>query len=110
MVKEREICVELNPLSNILLGYCRDLTYHPAKLLIANGNPISISPDDYFCYGEDGVTMDFFLAMLYFDFDLRDLKWCCLNSIKYSYFSEDEEKELKVKFEKKWKEFCEEFK
>lgn len=89
LVKEREICVELNPLSNLLLGYCRDLAYHPAKTLMANGIPVTINPDDYFCFGEKGVTMDYFLAMIFFDFNLKDLKWCCLNSIKYSFFGED---------------------
>lgn len=100
LVKEREICVEVNPLSNLLLGYCRDLVHHPAKQLIANGNPITLNPDDYFCFGEHGATPDFFLAVLYFDFDLRDLKWCCHNSFKYSYFSEEVQKTLRVKFDK----------
>lgn len=70
MVKENDVCVEINPLSNMLLGYCWDLGFHPGKILLANGVSISISPDDYFCWNEKGVTMDYFLCMVYMDFDL----------------------------------------
>ena len=34
LVKQQDICVEVNPLSNYLLGYCRDLHHHPGKILI----------------------------------------------------------------------------
>ena len=59
-----------------MLGYVRDLENHPAKILIQSGVKITISPDDYIIFGELGTTMDFMLSVLYFQFDLRDLKWC----------------------------------
>ena len=30
-LKKNDICIEVNPLSNLLLGYVRDLHWHPAK-------------------------------------------------------------------------------
>lgn len=98
MVKEKDICVEINPLSNWLLGYCRDLRHHPAQQLIANNISITLNPDDYFCWDEDGVTMDYFLACVFWNFDLKDLKWCIMNSIKYSSFGVEEKKEIEEKF------------
>jgi len=87
------------------LGFCRDLHYHPAKIFIQNGIPITINPDDYFCFGVKGVTMDFFLTVIYMEFDLRDLKWVLENSIKYSLLNEDEIGRVKKNFELKWKNF-----
>lgn len=31
LVKERDICIEVCPLSNMVLGYCKDLRTHPMK-------------------------------------------------------------------------------
>ena len=101
-VKKQDVCVELNPLSNYLLGYVRDLHWHPAKILIQNGVKVSISPDDFLNWDERGVTADHFLLFLYCDFDLKDIKWCLLNSIQYSAFSEDEKKKIGETFASKW--------
>jgi len=35
--KKRDICIEVCPLSNFVLGYTLDLRTHPARYLIANG-------------------------------------------------------------------------
>ncbi len=76
LVKKENICVEINPLSNYLLGYVRDLRWHPAKILMNSGVKISINPDDYTIWDIEGTTIDFLLAAIYWDFDLKDLKWC----------------------------------
>ncbi len=52
LVKELDICVELNPLSNYLLGYVRDLHWHPGKNLLRNGVKITINADDYMNWDE----------------------------------------------------------
>ena len=49
--------------------------------------------------------MDFFLTVIYMEFDLRDLKWVLENSIKYSLLNEDEIGRVKKNFELKWKNF-----
>lgn len=109
LVKAKDICVEINPLSNYLLGYCRDLNHHPGKQMIADGVSICINPDDYSCWNENGVSMDHFLCFLYLDFDLRDIKWCLLNSIKYSLYQETQKQVLREKFEGEWKKFISKF-
>ena len=42
----KHICIEKNPLSNLLLGYKKDLRESSASLLLGLGVPVSISPDD----------------------------------------------------------------
>jgi len=94
LVRENDICVELNPLSNLLLGYVKDLHWHPGKVMIANGLRITINPDDYLNWDVNGVTFDYFLAMLYMGFDLIDVKYCLDNSIKYSSLGEEDKLEV----------------
>lgn len=86
-VKKRDICLEINPLSNHLLGYTRDLHHHPAQHYMAYGLKLSINPDDYLIWDEKGVTIDYLISVLYWNFDLKDLKTCLLNSISSSSFS-----------------------
>ena len=35
--KKRDVCIEVCPLSNLVLGYTLDLRVHNARYLIANG-------------------------------------------------------------------------
>jgi len=37
MVKEKDICVEVCPLSNMVLGYTKDLRSHPVNFLLKKG-------------------------------------------------------------------------
>ena len=42
----RNVCFEKNPLSNLILGYVKDLREASAPILLGLGYPVSISPDD----------------------------------------------------------------
>lgn len=68
---------------------------------------ITISPDDYTIFGELGTTMDYLLSILYFQFDLKDIKWCLQNSIDYSVFDGEERKNIQKKFDEEWNKFIE---
>ena len=45
-IKERKICIELNPISNRCLGYGEDLRVHPGWTYMNHGIRCSISSDD----------------------------------------------------------------
>lgn len=108
LLKQNDICVEVNPYSNYLLGYVKDLRWHPAKQMINYDVPFTINPDDYTLWGAEGGSFDFFLAALYWDFDLRDLKWCILNSFKYSCLSNEDQALTRKWFDALWSAFIEE--
>jgi adenosine deaminase CECR1 len=106
-VKEQNICMEINPLSNQILGYVRDLRVHPAIGYLAQGIQCSISSDDPAVFGYNGVTYDYWTIFLAWELDLRALKKLAMNSITYSLLS-DAEKEVAFQvWEQRWNDFVE---
>ncbi|XP_031334053.1 adenosine deaminase 2-like [Photinus pyralis] len=58
MIKERNIAIEVCPISNQMLLYVDDLRNHPASFLIANGFPIVISYDDPSLWNVTGLNIE----------------------------------------------------
>ena len=100
--KKRDICIEACPLSNMVLGYTRDLRTHPLRYLIAQGVQISISPDDPTFFDYEAVAHDYIYATLAWELDLRDLKKLSRNGITYSSINEDRKKDFDKVFDDKW--------
>ena len=94
-MKDRDICVECCPLSNMVLGYVKDLRQHPMAYLIRRGVQVSISSDDPGLFGYEGVTLDYLYAMGAWQLDLRDLKQLSLNGIKYASITEEQKERLR---------------
>jgi adenosine deaminase CECR1 len=105
LVKKHDVCIETNPISNYMLGYARDPFGHPLRMLINSGVACTINSDDPLFWDCPLLSMDYFVATLFCDLTLKEIKWLVLNSITYSYFSRSEKKELKRKFEDKWEVF-----
>ncbi|XP_055908332.1 adenosine deaminase 2 isoform X2 [Eupeodes corollae] len=107
-VKNRGIAIEVNPISNQVLGLVWDLRNHPASFFIAEDIPIIISADDPGIWNAKGLSYDFYYAFMSFapvDADLRILKQFALNSIKYSVLNGDERRKINKVFRRKWDEF-----
>jgi adenosine deaminase CECR1 len=105
IVKEKGICVECCPNSNILLGYCHDMRTHPVRSLLTRGVHVSISPDDPGFMDSPGVTLDYLLVYLAWDLDLMDLKKLCLNSLEHSTVSEQDKSAIREFFNYTWIKF-----
>eukprot|EP01080_Neovahlkampfia_damariscottae_P012692 gene12692-6586_t len=105
LIKEKDICLEVCPISNHVLGYVDDLRNHHAIGYLANNIPMVISPDDPGMMGYQGVTHDYFVAMVYWDLDLSGIKKLILNSIKYSTLYSDQKKDLQAMWEVKYDSF-----
>lgn len=102
----KNMCVEINMVSNFMLGFMRDLFWHPLRMLINEGANVAISSDDCLFWDVTPLTMDFFVATMYSDLTFREIKWMILNSIEYSYFNDEKKKLLVKSFEEKWTVFC----
>lgn len=87
IVKENDIAIEVNPLSNQILMLVADVRNHPASLMLANNYPMVISSDDPGLWSSLPMSHDMYMAFVGLasrEDDLRLLKQLVLNSIKYS--------------------------
>ncbi|MEC3906738.1 adenosine kinase [Tamlana sp. 2201CG12-4] len=83
-VKKRDVLIEVNPLSNKILGYFTDLRNHPARILLNKGVQCAISSDDPGVFGYEGLSYDFFIAFVAWELDLKAIKKLVFNSVEYS--------------------------
>lgn len=108
MVKQRNIAVEVNPISNQVLLLVSDLRNHPAADLVAQDFPIVISSDDPGIWGARGLSYDFYMAFMALageDADLRLLKKLAINSIELSAMTQVEKSKASNLWRQKWDAF-----
>ena len=107
-VKRNNICIEVNPLSNQILGYVRDLRIHPASTYLRRGVACTISSDDPLIFDYKGLSYDFWSVYMAWELDLAAIKQLCRNSLEHAALSEEEKTEALAAWEAKWKQFVEE--
>lgn len=102
LIKEKNICVEICPISNQVLGYSKDLRVHPAVGYLKQGVPCVIGSDDPLLFKTLGLSHDFWEAIMAWNLTLSDIKQLCLNSILYSSLSKDEKELVLDAWELSW--------
>ena len=101
-VRERGICMEICPVSNAALGYCKDFAKHPAGEYRKRGIPIVICSDDA-AYQADSVLVGDYLAVTAgWDLSLDEVKGLCRNSIEYAFLGPARKKALLNWWENAW--------
>ncbi|HPM76623.1 MAG TPA: hypothetical protein PK961_05985 [bacterium] len=101
-VKEKDIALEICPISNQVLRYVGDLRLHPGAEYINRGEPVVLSSDDPSIFGYRGLTYDFWAAYMAWGFDLRTLKKLALNSLTYTGMDQQEKTEAIAQWQRKW--------
>lgn len=99
LLKERNVAIDICPVSNQLLGFIADLRNHPAIHYFRSGHPIVLGSDDAGSFGVDQFTIDWYEVFMAWGLDLADLKQLALNSLQYSGMSQTEKTEA---IEQKW--------
>jgi len=106
MAIEKNIAIELCPISNQVLKLVDDLRNHPIVELIQDGNfPIVIAPDDPGLWDAKGISYDFyeaFMGMASATMDLRLIKKLALNSIDYTTLDQNSKASCMNMFNSKW--------
>ncbi|KAF2969290.1 hypothetical protein GQX73_g4265 [Xylaria multiplex] len=93
---EKNILVEVCPISNEVLRLSTDILHHPIPAMIAHGVPTAISNDDPAILGEDsaGLSFDFYQIIQGFDnIGLGGLGALAQNSIRWSNFVDQSQEE-----------------
>lgn len=111
LVKQKDIAIEINPVSNQVLKLVDDFRNHPASTLLSQNFPIVVSSDDPSFWEVSPLTHDFYMAFLGMapaSSDLRTLKKLAKNSIKYSAMNETEKATAFVKWQHKWDKYISE--
>lgn len=104
-VVEKDIGVEVCPISNFVLGYTLDLRWHPIRNLMRKGVAVTISSDDPTFWDYDNLSLDFTYGFLAWQLDLKDVKQLAINSIKQSSIQNELKPAIFEKFNKNWEEF-----
>ncbi|MCZ6693017.1 MAG: adenosine kinase, partial [Bacteroidetes bacterium] len=104
-VKQKNISIEISPLSNQILGYVSDLRMHPGQYFLANGVQCTISSDDPGVFGYNGLSYDYWSIFLAWELDLRSLKKLVMNSLEYSSLNDKEKQRAFEHWESQWQKF-----
>lgn len=99
------VAVEVCPISNHELRYVADLRIHPAASYLNRGVPCVLSNDDPGILGNDGLSYDFWEAVMAWNLDLRAIKQFALNSLVYSAMTDAEKSVAISRWEKSWDEW-----
>ncbi|XP_013144576.1 PREDICTED: adenosine deaminase CECR1-like [Papilio polytes] len=104
-VKQKDIALEVNVVSNVVLGLVHDVRNHPLATYLALGLPVVLSSDDPGVWGADPLSHDFYITFVGVASkraDLRLLKQLAINSIKYSTLNIQHKEILFRVFYSKW--------
>lgn len=110
LVKQKNIAIEVNPISNQILNLVADLRNHPASILFAENYPVVVCSDDPGLWGAKGLSYDFyeaFMGIMSRSSDLRALIQLGHNSITYSAMNDEEKERAFEIFDEQWTEFVE---
>lgn len=108
LIKNNDIAVEVNPISNQVLRLVDDLRNHPAAVLLSQNIPIVISSDNPSLWEVSPLSHDFyytFMGIASRQSDLRLLKKLAINSIQYSALNDDEKNDAFDKWRIEWDKF-----
>jgi len=106
IIKERNIAIEVNPISNNVLRYnSGSFAIHPVTSYMASGLPVVISSDDGGVFGYTGLSNDFFASIVGFQLDLKQVKKLVFNSIEYSSLTKGEKERSAEILAKRWEDW-----
>ncbi|XP_002068999.2 adenosine deaminase 2 [Drosophila willistoni] len=104
-MRQSNVAIEINPLSNYYLQYVNDFRQHPAAYLIAAGFPIVVGSDYPYFWNASPLTSDFYVTFVGIasgQDNLRLLKQLAMNSFIYSSLNGEEKMTAMAKWQCHW--------
>ncbi|KAJ3902865.1 hypothetical protein F5879DRAFT_962352 [Lentinula edodes] len=108
LCKEREIAVEVCPISNEILRLTSSMHMHPLPVLLNQGVPVALCSDDPSVFGNMGLTFDYFQVLAASEITgLIQLGEMAKDSIKFSSMEPEEKAHALGAWQKRWEIFLE---
>jgi adenosine deaminase CECR1 len=92
--------VEINLISNLLLGYVSDYSQHPFPEYLRVGIPVALSTDDRGMW-DSNMTDEFFVAVKEFNLSWEEVVKLGRNSLQYSFLDEATKQRLLASYDKR---------
>ena len=96
--------VEINLISNLLLGYIVDYSQHPFPEYLRTDIPVALSTDDRGMW-DSTLTDEFYVAVREFDLTWEEIKLLGRNSLQYAFVEAPVKQELLEKYREKISDF-----
>jgi adenosine deaminase CECR1 len=85
--------VEINLISNLLLGYVNDYSEHPFPEYLRTGIPVALSSDDRGMW-DSTMTDEFYVAVTEFRLSWEEIKTLSRNSLEHAFVSQERKERL----------------
>ncbi|KAJ7087816.1 hypothetical protein C8R44DRAFT_27840 [Mycena epipterygia] len=106
--REKNILIEVCPISNEILRLTSSMLMHPLPILINNGLSVALCSDDPAMFGNMGLTFDFYQVLVASEVTgLIALRELARDSLKYSTLEPSEKQRAISAWEKRWETFVE---
>ncbi|KAF7338110.1 Brix domain-containing protein [Mycena venus] len=108
MCRERNILIEVCPISNEILRLTSSMLMHPLPILMNNGLPVALSSDDPAMFGNMGLSFDFYQVLVASEVTgLIALRELARDSLKHSTLEPSEKQRAIGAWERRWEKFVE---
>lgn len=90
--------VEINLISNEVLGYVPDLDKHPFPIYLRQGIPVCLNTDDRGMW-HSNMTDEYFVAVTRYNLSWNEMQSLGRNSLQHSFLADDEKEVLLSEYE-----------
>jgi adenosine deaminase CECR1 len=92
--------IEINLVSNLMLGYVNEFAEHPFPEYLRLGIPVALSTDDRGMW-DSVITDEFFVAVTEFNVSWQEIKILSRNSLKFAFVPDDVKENLLKTYNKR---------
>jgi adenosine deaminase CECR1 len=109
LMRNGQVMVEINLVSNLLLEYINDYSQHPFPEYLRTGIPVALSTDDRGMW-DSTMTDEYYIAVKQFNLSWQELIKLGENSLQYSFVDEKTKQRLLGQYDARLEKFIKDFK
>ncbi|EKM55051.1 uncharacterized protein PHACADRAFT_255384 [Phanerochaete carnosa HHB-10118-sp] len=104
--RERDVAIEVCPISNEILRLTSSMPAHPLAAVMNHGVPVTLCSDDPSVFGNMGLSYDFFQVLVASELNsLKTMGCLARDSFKYCCLTDDEKDRATALWDKQWRKF-----